>query len=153
MFLTFSDMAYLFPDRKGIEITEMNFHTVSSLSDVPMFRGLYIPFEKSSGELKDAISNGAIAALWEKDKDIPGYTPNHFPIFLTEDLLKGIEDIMELYLEKRNQDHTTGGGVTKFLFSDELRLNDHDISYDIAIKAHKLNNIQRKSNEREGDEK
>ena len=31
-------------------------------------RGLFIPLNDDSGELLDAIANGAIAAIWERDE-------------------------------------------------------------------------------------
>lgn len=148
MFLTYGDLAKLFPKVKGIQFHELFFHTVATISDVPQLKGIYIPFEDKTGELKKAIENGAIAALWDERKEIPPYTPNHFPIFFTNDLLKGLKDMMEIYLEKINQADKLQKEGTHFLFIDEMRLKENNSTYDIAVMAEKINNVRARLQER-----
>ncbi|MEH7122959.1 hypothetical protein V7149_15840 [Bacillus sp. JJ1503] len=138
MLLAYGDLAKLFPKMKGIQDHELFFHTVATISDVPQFRGVFIPLGENTGELKKAIENGAVAALWKEEMEIPRYTPNHFPIFFTNDLLKGLKDMMELYIEKLNQQQKTELKVTNFLFSDEILLNENNSTYDIAVIAEKM---------------
>ncbi|MBU8877721.1 hypothetical protein BGM26_01795 [Bacillus sp. FJAT-29790] len=144
MFLTYGDLAKLFPNVKGIQDHELFFHTVATNSAMPQPKGIFIPFEGNSGEMEEAIENGAIAALWKEGKNIPRYTPNHFPIFFTNDLLKGLKDMMELYTEKINQEKTLLKEVTNFLFIDEMRLKENQSTYDIAVMAEKINAISEK---------
>ena len=141
MLLAYGDLAKLFPKMKGIQDHELFFHTVATISDVPQFRGIFIPLDENTGELKKAIENGAVAALWREEKLIPRYTPNHFPIFFTNDLLKGLKDMMELYIEKLNQQQKAGIKVTNFLFSDEILLKENKLTYDIAVMAEKIKDI------------
>ena len=60
-------------------------------------KGIFIPLYHDSGELKEAIANGAIAALWEDDKALPNYMPNHFSVFYANDLWKGLKNMLEKY--------------------------------------------------------
>ncbi|WP_066289396.1 hypothetical protein [Bacillus sp. FJAT-29937] len=141
MLLAYGDLAKLFPKKKGIQDYELFFHTVATISDVPQSRGVFIPLGENAGELKKAIENGAVAALWKEEVEIPRYTPNHFPIFFTNDLLKGLKDMMELYIEKLNEQQKTEFKVTNFLFSDEALLKENISTYDIAVMAEKMKEI------------
>jgi UDP-N-acetylmuramyl pentapeptide synthase len=142
MFLTYGDLAKLFPNKRGIQEHELYFHTVASNSSVFQPKGVFIPFEEGSGKLGQAIENGAIAALWDESEDIPAYTPNHFPIFITNDLLKGLKDMMELYIENINNVEQTQKEVTNFLFLDEVRLKESTATYDIAVMADKISTVK-----------
>ncbi|MBY0120795.1 hypothetical protein [Bacillus sp. S/N-304-OC-R1] len=141
MFLAYGDLAKLFPIMKGIQDHELFFHTVATISDMPQLRGLYIPLNEHSGELEKAIENGAVAALWKEGEEIPRYTPNHFPVFYTNDLLKGLKDMMELYIEKVTKEQDAELDVTKFLFSNEILLNENKLTYDIAVMSEKINEL------------
>jgi hypothetical protein len=83
MYLAFDDLVTIFPEFKGIKEADHLYFTVTDNADREQTRGLFIPLNDDSGELLDAIANGAIAAVWDKKKQIPRYTPNHFPIFFT----------------------------------------------------------------------
>ncbi|WP_102271548.1 hypothetical protein [Cytobacillus massiliigabonensis] len=142
MFLTYGDLAKLFPNKYGIQDYELYFHTVASNSDVSQPKGIFIPFEEGSGKLSKAIENGAIAALWDEKESIPSYTPNHFPIFITNDLLKGLMDMMELYIENISNTNQIQKEVTNFLFLDEVRLKETESTYDIVIMAEKIRTVK-----------
>lgn len=142
MFLTYGDLARLFPNKYGIQDHELYFHTVASNSAVLQPKGLFIPFEDGSGKLSQAIENGAIAALWDEKENIPSYTPNHFPIFITNDLLKGLKDMMELYIENLRKMEQTRKEVTNFLFLDEVRLKETKSTYDIAVMTEKIRTVK-----------
>lgn len=145
MYLTYGDLAKLFPKTKGIQDNELHFHTVAAASSISQPKGIYIPLGKY-GVLKEAIGNGAVAALWNEKDEIPAYTPNHFPLFMTNDLMKGIKDIMELYIEKidKSEDKTN---MTNFLFLDEKSLKENEVTYDIAVIAEKLHKAAAKYNQ------
>lgn len=142
MFLTYGDLAKLFPKVRGIQGYELFFHTVVTTSNIPQHKGLFIPCEENSGELKMAITNGAIAALWDEKVEVPKYTPNHFPLFFTNDLLKGLMDMMELYIEKINQADNPFIEGTDFLFATEMSLNESNQTYDIAVMVEKVNHMR-----------
>ncbi|KAB2337415.1 hypothetical protein F7731_07335 [Cytobacillus depressus] len=150
MFLTYNDLANLFPKVIGIKDPHLLFHTVTTNSNMQQYRGVFIPIGEESGELKTAIENGAVAVLWQEGKEIPRYTPNHFPIFLTNDLLKGLKDMMELYIEKISKNHLVKKDGTNFLFSNDIILKENDATYDIALKLEKIREIKQLQDGKEG---
>lgn len=143
MFLTYGDLARLFPKGKGIQVEELFFHTVATISEIPQHKGVFIPCEENSGELLTAISNGAIAALWDEKVVVPKYTPNHFPLFFTNDLLKGLMDMMEIYLENINQTENLQTEGTDFHFSKEMKFKENISAYNHAEIVGKINNISK----------
>lgn len=62
---------------------------------------LFVPFkgEKSDGHrfVKDALGQGAAAALWQKDVPNP---PLHLPILLVEDTLKALQELARSYRDE-----------------------------------------------------
>lgn len=144
MYLTYGDLAKLFPKTSGIKDNELYFHTVAASSAILQPKGIYLPIEESAN-LKGAIGNGAVAALWIEKDQVPAYTPNHFPIFYTNDLTKGLKDIMELYLEKISEAQMIN--TTKFLFLDEKSLKENEATYDIAVMTEKLNEAAGNANQ------
>ncbi|PLR97380.1 hypothetical protein [Bacillus sp. T33-2] len=135
--LLYKEIAGLFPNSRGIEDSSLQFHTVSCFADRPQPRGLFIPVFAHSGSLQEAIANGAVAALWQEGTPLPQYTPNHFPVFFTDDLLKGLKIIMEQYLKSLNIN--SAQSRTKFLFLDKERLNKTEKTYAIAVMAETIN--------------
>lgn len=147
--LKFEDVSSLFSRTSGIKEEMIVFNTVSCIAGVRQPRGLFIPVSENSGSLKDAISNGAIAAVWSENEPVPAYTPNYFPIFYSEDLLKGLEELMKSYQNYlMHQDKIAG--TTKFIFQHKELLNEKDATYDIAVMAEMINqfgNHQNKAGE------
>jgi UDP-N-acetylmuramyl pentapeptide synthase len=131
MTLSYRVIAQAIPEAKGFVDKKLIFQSVSFFSESIQPKGLFVPlFEEQSGKLSTAITNGAIGAIWEKGKEIPSYTPNHFPIFYTNDLKKGFMQMINIYEEQlKNQQNTK----TKFIFSKETSLNSAKETYDIAV--------------------
>lgn len=138
--LTYQDVSSLFSRATGIRDENIRFQTVSSLSGAKQPKGLFVPISTDSGTLQEAISNGAVAAVWPEGEQVPAYAPNHFPIFYTQDNLKGLEIIMNSYYDylTQNQDIKER---TKFIFHNEALLNDADETYDIAVMAENINSL------------
>ncbi|MFT8320780.1 MAG: hypothetical protein ABF649_07740 [Bacillus sp. (in: firmicutes)] len=129
MELSYKLIVQAIPNSKGFRDDQILFQTVSFFADVKQPKGLFVPlFGSASGELKDAIANGAIGAIWENEKTIPTYTPNHFPIFYTKDLKKGLKKMIEIY--EKQQVETK---MTKFIYKKETSLNKEVETYDIAV--------------------
>jgi hypothetical protein len=137
MFLALNDLSYLLNDKRGIE-DEMLFWTVTDSSSAKQPKGLFVPMNKESGELLEAISNGAIAAIWEKEQPLPRYLPTQFPIFFTNDPGKALRDIMNLYIEKLDGDTNKHMERTNFKISNNVLLNKNTQTYDIAGQLAKL---------------
>jgi hypothetical protein len=136
--LTYQDVSSLFSRATGIRDENIHFHTVSSQADAKQPKGLFVPVSNNSGTLQDAISNGAVAAVWPEGEQVPAYAPNHFPIFYTQDNLKGLEKIMNSYYDYLSQ-HEDINERTKFIFLNKELLNEADETYDIAVMAENIN--------------
>jgi hypothetical protein len=132
MFLTYNDLANIFPDSKGIK-DDFQFYTVSTDATLSQPKGLFIPMFNDSGELKDAINNGAIGAIWDVKVEIPTYIPSQFPIFFASDLNKALEIVLKTYTDKLNGDKNEIMNMTKFLFKEEKLLNETFSSYDKLV--------------------
>ncbi|HAQ08642.1 MAG TPA: hypothetical protein DCR24_14450 [Bacillus bacterium] len=138
--LKYQDVSGLFSKTSGIDDERIQFYTVSVLAEAPQPKGLFIPVLENSGSLQEAIANGAIAAVWPKGEAIPKFTPNHFPMFYTEDLLKGLEEIMKTYQDYLLQQEEMKE-TTKFIFQHKELLNVKDPTYDIAVMAENINDF------------
>jgi hypothetical protein len=151
MYLAFNDLVTLFSDFKGVKEADHLYFTITDNAAVAQPRGLFIPLNDNSGELLDAIANGAIAAIWERNKPIPKYTPNHFPIFFTDNPIEGMTQLLRFYYEKINGDNAKKMNVTKFVFLNKKLLKENKETYDIAVMLEKglLKNINDNSEGRE----
>jgi hypothetical protein len=132
MFLTFNDLSQLFPISKGVKDC-FRYEFVSTDATLAQPMGLFIPVFEDSGELKDAISNGAIGAIWEENKVLPSYIPSQFPIFFTDDLGKALDRLLSAYVNLLNGEPNEMNNMTKFLFSEEKILNEIIHSYDKPV--------------------
>jgi hypothetical protein len=144
MYLAFNDLVTIFSDFKGIKEADHLYFTVTDNAVIEQKRGLFIPLNNASGELLDAIANGAIAAIWDKKKQVPRYTPNHFPIFFTDKPIEGVRDLLRIYIEKIDGDKTEKMDMTKFVFLNKELLKENKETYDIAVMLEKLNVIERR---------
>jgi hypothetical protein len=132
MFLAYSDLIQLFPKSKGIK-DDLQFYTVSTNSSFTQQRGLFIPMYEDSGELKEAIQNGAIGAIWDEQSKLPDYIPNHFPVFYVRNLKEAIEKILNTYADKLNGEKNENMNMTYFLFDEEKLLKNSLPSYDKPV--------------------
>jgi UDP-N-acetylmuramyl pentapeptide synthase len=147
MYLALKDLEKLFSDKQGIQ-DDFVFYTISDEAAVSQPRGLFVPVNEESGELSEAIINGAIAAVWDREKKVPHYTPNHFPIFFTDDQTAAIRNILNLYIEKLDGETDKTMEITNIKFSNKKLLNKSNDTYDIAVMLKKLvnhnDNIQKR---------
>jgi UDP-N-acetylmuramyl pentapeptide synthase len=132
MFLTYDDLANLFPDSKGIK-EDFLFYTVSTNASLLQPKGLFVPVFEDSGELKDAINNGAIGAIWNVKVEVPIYIPSQFPILYAKDLNEALEMILKTYVDKLNGENNEIMNMTKFLINEEKLLNEPFSSYDKPV--------------------
>ncbi|MCM3726043.1 hypothetical protein M3226_10145 [Neobacillus cucumis] len=131
MLLALKDLESLFTDKRGIQ-DEILFSTVSDRAAVEQPKGLFVPVNKESGKLLEAISNGAVAAIWDRDETLPHYIPTQFPVFLTNDLAEAMIDIIKFYIEKLDGETNKHMERTNFKISNKTLLNKNKQSYDIA---------------------
>ena len=92
----------LFEEAYGIRNQNFDFEEVVTDPTILTKRGLYISLEQEKRDefLKQALYNGAIAAVWPKDEKLPLFLPNHFPVFVAKDPLPVLNKIIEFYLKK-----------------------------------------------------
>jgi len=151
MTLIYSDLANIFPKRKGTNDLNLTFNTVTAFAQVAQPKGIFIPLYNDSGELSKAIESGAIAAIWKEDKALPAYTPNDFPVFLINDLWKGLEAMLAQYRIKLASREMETSEQTKFYFSLKNSLNEIENTYDIAVIVKEFNQLNDQRN-KEGRE-
>lgn len=132
MFITYSDLVRFFPKSQGIR-DEIQFYTVSTDASLLQPKGLFIPLFDDSGELKEAIQNGAIGAVWDENRPLPSYVPTQFPILFSNNVKDSLETIIESYLEQINGDNIDIMNMTKFLFIEEKLLKECVSSYDKPV--------------------
>jgi hypothetical protein len=143
--LTYNELAYLFPNRKGINDSVLQFHTVTAFSQVLQPKGVFIPLYSDSGELNEAIENGAIGAIWDEKKTLPSYTPNYFPVFLTNDLWKGLEDMLNQLSKILSLSEEIESNQTTFCLFHKNSLNRVRNTYDIAGIVREFTLLNKKS--------
>lgn len=141
MYLAFNDLVKLFSDIRGIKEADHFYVTVTDDAKVMQSRGLFITLNDDSGELLEAIANGAIAAIWDKNKQLPKYTPNHFPIFFTDNPTQAVRELLRFYIENMDGEKTKKMNMTKFEFLNKKLLKENKETYDIAVMLEKISKM------------
>ena len=144
MYLAYKDVACLITDSKGALDKDLLFYTVCDHAHALQPKGIYVPLSEESGELSQALANGAIAAIWNRQMSVPPYTPNQFPLFLTDDPHKAVWNLLQRYLEKLDGETEKKMEITKFDFLTKKLLNKNNKTYDIAGMLKKVDQIERR---------
>lgn len=113
--LCFTDVRNVITNSRGIDDPELLFEMVTAQADENMPKGLFIPL--TGRELFEAIHKGAVASLWHKGEELPAWLPNHFPLFITDNIIEVVLEILDHYYYKTKQEEW--GTMTKFIFRDE----------------------------------
>jgi len=103
---------------------------IDSRSQVP--NSLFVPLAGEHFDAHDyllqAIDNGALATLWQRDKVLPQGMPPGFPVFYVEDSLKALQDLAHIY--RKDVDPTViaitgsnGKTTTKDMVASTLAFN------------------------------
>jgi UDP-N-acetylmuramyl pentapeptide synthase len=146
MFLSLQDLTQLLEDARGAN-DNLVIHTVTDNARLSQPKGVFVKLNEESGELGEAIANGAIAAIWEKEIEIPRYTPNHFPLFFVSDPADGVQRLLSFYIEKLDGDTDEKMEITNFYFLNKQLLNKNNQTYDIAVlleRIHSKNSVERR---------
>ncbi|MFP5109067.1 hypothetical protein ACSU6B_20240 [Neobacillus sp. C211] len=139
MYLALKDLGGLFDSSRRIQ-DDFLFASVSDQAKEPQPKGLFVSYNGMNGELSEAIANGAIAAIWNQEYDLPRYTPNHFPVFFTNDPADAIVTILNRYIEKLNGETDKIMAITNFKFSNKKLLNKNNETYDISVLLNEVIN-------------
>lgn len=106
MELTTAFLTQIFTNYKGdIKKDQKVNHTMTD-SRIKKNNALFIPIVGDQFDahnyLEQAIANGAISTIWQKDKRLPRSLPDEFPIYFVEDTLKALQDLAKAYRERIN---------------------------------------------------
>lgn len=97
-------LAQLFPSYKGEVFRHVPIFQVSTDSRKKVTKSLFIPLVGDNFDghqyLKQAIENGAVAALWDENKPLPTFLPTDFPIYFTRDTLKALQYLAQSYRQE-----------------------------------------------------
>lgn len=128
----------------GITISEVHINASQSMD-----KGLFVPMDTKEDEdqsdlLKKAISNGAVAAIWDKQIPVPKYLPTDFPLFLVDDKEFALKKLAQAYLSNVNPKvvciaGAKGAGMTKQWIASvlaqqyEVYQADHLVNSDVDL--------------------
>ncbi|MGX6442041.1 hypothetical protein ACWM35_02250 [Neobacillus sp. K501] len=143
MYLAFNDLVEMFEKFKGVQEADHWYYTVTDSAKMPQPRGLFLPISDDSGDLLEAIANGAIAAVWDSKKQVPHYTPNHFPVFYTDEPVAALRHVLKMLLEKLDGEIEEKMIKTNFVILNKELLKENKQTYDIAVMLEKI--AERKS--------
>lgn len=139
--LLLKDVNNIFTQVKGVKDSSIRFEQVLIDSTIINKKGLFVfveSDENSDKSMKDALYNGAIAAVWPKNKDLPHFLPNHFPVFIVENSLHAIKQLLEHYLKKMEEKRDQN--MTKFIVNFQDNHIAHFSTYDKSV-ASDINNL------------
>ncbi len=143
--LTYEEIEKILPVSKGIKNAGMSFASIAFTSNEAQPKGLFIQNGEDE-DLQVAISNGAIAAVWPSKKELPSYTPNHFPVFLAEGgTLLAVVKILEENCHKVSLERKDDKTWVIFPASQDQRLPN-----DLVEKVSQLIQSNENCNDRNG---
>lgn len=99
-------LATIFTNNQGLKQDHLPFLEVTTDSRVKTNNALFIPLvgENFDGHeyLKQAVENGAIATMWNEDKQLPTFLPTDFPVFFVHNTLDGLQELASQYRDEIN---------------------------------------------------
>jgi UDP-N-acetylmuramoyl-tripeptide--D-alanyl-D-alanine ligase len=106
MNITLQDCKKLFPSYREQGDLKVEIKGIGTDTRKPMERALFIPIvgDRFDGHdyLKEAIHQGAVAAIWQKDIPVPSFIPTLFPMFFVDDTTKALQQLASYLLKKQN---------------------------------------------------
>ncbi|WP_318936996.1 UDP-N-acetylmuramoyl-tripeptide--D-alanyl-D-alanine ligase [Oceanobacillus halotolerans] len=106
MLFTTKWLSTIFPTYNGSVMDENVIEHVTTDSRVKSSNSLFIPLvgEKFDGHdyVKQAINQGAVATLWNKQKEVPANLPSDFILFYVDDTLDGLQQLAKIYRNEVN---------------------------------------------------
>lgn len=106
MLFTTEWLTSIFGDYKGVATDPIGIAEVATDSRKKTHKSLFIPIigENFDGHdyIKQAFNQGAVAVLWQKEKQLPSFLPTDFPVFFVEDTLEALQELASFYRKKIN---------------------------------------------------
>ncbi|WP_181348917.1 UDP-N-acetylmuramoyl-tripeptide--D-alanyl-D-alanine ligase [Thalassobacillus sp. CUG 92003] len=104
MNLLVQELSALFPTSRGAVDDAIHLSAVMTDSRITLRNSLFVPIVGEQFDAHDylgeAIQNGAVAVLWQKDKHLPYAIPNDFPVFFVEDTVQALQQTAHFYKSK-----------------------------------------------------
>ncbi|ALX47385.1 UDP-N-acetylmuramoyl-tripeptide--D-alanyl-D-alanine ligase [Lentibacillus amyloliquefaciens] len=101
MLFTTKWLAAIFDDLNGNASDSIKINEVTTDSRKKTHQSLFIPLvgEKFDGHhyMKEAFNQGAVAAIWDKTKEVPDFLPQDFPLFFVDDTLAAMQKLATCY--------------------------------------------------------
>ncbi|ARI77572.1 UDP-N-acetylmuramoyl-tripeptide--D-alanyl-D-alanine ligase [Halobacillus mangrovi] len=98
------ELSTLFSDFRGAARDRIPINEIMTDTRKESSQSLFVPIIGESFDahqfLAEAIKKGAVASLWQKDRELPAMIPTDFPVFLVEDTTKGLQELATYYLNK-----------------------------------------------------
>ena len=122
----------MFPEIKGKLSNENHHIEIMTDSRERVDNGLFIPIigERFDAHqfIEQAIENGAVAALWDRKKEIPSTIPESFVFFFVDDTVQALQQLAKKYRQDVNPivigiTGSNGKTTTKDLVSSVLATN------------------------------
>lgn len=106
MLFTTNWVSTFFNDYKGVAKDKIEINEIVTDSRVQSAKSLFIPIQGDNFDghdyLKQAFNNGAVAAFWNKNREVPSFLPTEFPLFHVEDTLEALQKLAALYRNEIN---------------------------------------------------
>lgn len=147
--LTLKDVSHIFEEQRGIALEGIQFHTVTTNPEAVLPKSLFIPLSlepnNNEKDLRLALHNGAIGALWKKGHIVPRFLPTHFPVFIVDEYLDALKKVVNYYIET----YSMKGNETvhtKFLIPITCKQGEKNDSYSKEIEdtLYNLSTIMKK---------
>ncbi|MBD8068393.1 hypothetical protein [Bacillus sp. PS06] len=105
--LSYQDLKTLFKEYRGTP-DNIEFHELYIDPTKKVNRGLFVPLSQDpTADLKQALYNGAIGSLWKKEIELPSFLPNHFPLFIVEEQVDAIKQVITLVKKNKGINEQT----------------------------------------------
>lgn len=106
MLFTINSLKRVFPKFTGNIDNDNLINKVITDSRKNVEQSLFIPIEGERFDghdfLKQAIENGAIATVWNKQKQVPDFVPDHFPVFFVSNTIDALQQLATHYRQLIN---------------------------------------------------
>lgn len=98
-------LAERFSEYQGAGHENISIEDVCVDATLSMNKGLFVPLgpdQDHDALVKEAISNGAVAAFWVEGKHVPAFIPTDFPMYFVSDTHEALKQLIQAYLRDIN---------------------------------------------------